>query len=416
MDFPRQVGLEIETESHGLMSARFQGTDASCVLAVVWSQLLPHGNRLYLPHHSTNNLPVIEEESQFFEETCKTLFRQYGVVVVRLKVKPSELENIRAAMEEDKKWIGKPLGPCGKIGLYSGAGLPWSKPVMQLRSIPGFQRTFELCLKACERFQSRYPYVIVNESVFLTERKSSTFKGLKTHKDNKVVPGAPEIGYLQGALYITSSSSKYDRFGALGAIIAATPEVSTDILVAAAGRAALTESALVSRGPKDRPVPKRVLGGDHMGVAAAKKAPKADLHSYIQTHCETHIREYIKALPSTPAATVSAATRDRTEFVKEHFGRPITSTAALEKALKDGSLSLRGTLIRAIDGGLSSSDLWSCKQGGPVRIACDVYAEAKRSNDNQVLSLWVSNSGQKKRVQDLTWKQPLRGSGKKVKV
>jgi len=87
------------------------------------------------------------------------VFRDYGVVVIRLNVATALRKVIVSTLCADVKGRQDDLGPCRKIGLMTGGGLPHCQGACMLRALPAYREFFMSMLEATGRFVPGVGYI-----------------------------------------------------------------------------------------------------------------------------------------------------------------------------------------------------------------------------------------------------------------
>ena len=406
-----QVCLVVES-ALGVRSTRIPGS-APAAYAVVWSQGAAHGNRLIRAQEddAPPTIPVLSVSSPAFKTSAATSWADYHAIFVQLQVSEECVQNLRAQFAQSFAKMGGKLPPCALIGLFSGGGLPHSDVAVALRSLPGFADLL-LAARHCDgrEVSEDLPRIMTSGCVLGTSAAKSRYSGLSLHRDNDIVSGCKEVFYIHGQVFLRPPAEGFLRSGCLSAILPATPEVYRDHLVGLASRSSMTESALIHKGPRDRPAPGYVYGGPAQTLSQCNSRSNEELCDFITKNCPSYLRAL---LPPAPAADeILNAKRALLKRLADDLGPAISSVPAL-RALAAKGEPIRALLMRGLAGEMTPHDLRKVWPGGPVHVAENVFSESARGLDPQHVVRWVGNTGRKRRRAESTWTQPLGPASKK---
>ena len=419
MPFPDQLSFFANTPL-GKKFFRVQAFLAQCIYAIIWKQGMEHGSERLRPEDEVELLPIISQRSATWAESARTLWTDYGVIVLELDVSAARVSELVGIFKEEIKQMNGHIGPSNSVGLRTGGGLPYMKFCLRLRALPGFRAAFQLVMEMDGRWTNELPYIWANEA-FLCTRVKDNVKGLDPHRDNKLVGVdpqikkslAPELSHLQGQLLVGPGpqTKEYLCIGCLQAPLAVTPKIRKNVLETIAARCSITEGGTPSFQPNSRgdlcPV---VLGGPYLGLAAAQRTSEAELESFIRKNCTKDLVRLIP--PVVPARAQKKALQELHDMVASSMGRLITSDKSFQAAVARDGRNIRAILIRALAGGLTVNDLWRLYPGGPNKVADLVYTYSCERMDRSLLRAWVGNAGQKRRMADQVWSQDKGKRGK----
>jgi len=363
-----------------------------------WNQSLEHGNELVGSNQTVDVLPLLDFDSPYFEASAEQLWKDYGVLGVRLNPSPAVIGKLRDSFRTTIRSMRGNMGPCARLGLFSGGGLPHSDFSLLMRKLKGVRETWELVQRVDGRFQETLSYSLAYESMLATQdrSRSKTYQGLKGHKDTDVVKNAKEVFFNQSAIILWPPEQGYYRTGCLTAPLAVTEWTYRQTLVCCACRYSQAESGSIGKGPNERPTPSYIHGGPLLSLPEARKLSNADLRKWIVQNCSSAISA---SLPAEPSPAYLRRERKHLESnIETVVGKPISTVAALERGFATGNV--RSTLIRALLGGMELTDLWSVRRGAPIGIAHAVFKKVIETHDVTHISRWVGNAGQYRRAKD----------------
>ena len=293
------------------------------------------------------------------------------------------------------------MGPCARLGLFTGGGYPHSRVCLGLRAIPGWKKVWEIVARQEGSWCSHLPQIVPHQAMFASTKDQPAYSGLHLHKDNAVVPGAPEVFHNQGALLIFPPPQNYLRSGCLTSLFPATDACYRDTLVSIAARACQCETGQPAKGPLDRPAPKTILGGKYVRRHIAKEMTEKDLYSFCKKQCRSDL---VSALPGKPGRRqLDLARKEFLRVLSESIGPAISSEATLSREWgrkNNGDSSRKSLMMRALAGGLRSDILWRVFVGCPNNVAIAVFEEAERILNPSLILRWVANSGRRRRKAD----------------
>ena len=336
---------------------------------------------------------------------------------------------------------GQTLPPVAMYGLRTAGGWPFQSFARQMRAIPEWKSCWETIAKIDGRHCDALPHYATLEPVAVTHEKDS-FTSLKGHRDNKLVPGAPEIFANQSLGLLCPPLLHYLRTGCFTTFLPVTNALYEDRLRSVICRYSETETGIVSRAPQVYGLPKCVFGGSYIGLAKAREMSCEELEEW---QCNNLQKDMSALIPSKPApqalrrtviknifklcetcggrgggkhfVMLSNSFEQATVHVRELLEKAVESTCGplirTERKLKSEAAgnsaegSKRKLLLRAIAGGVESKHIWRICRGAPVKVAQDVFSQAQRLADCSMIARWIANSGKRKRSADMVWQQPL---------
>lgn len=294
-----QVGLQIET-AVGTRYCRIPGKEVG-VFAVMWWQGVPHRN-CRMPHNShVLSLPILEQRAQHAAAVAKTLWQDYGGVLLwRLDVTDSTAQQLRQNFETDVGQLGMQLGPWAAGGMRTGGGLPWGKFAVQAAGLPELWQAYQTTSTIAGHYLD-VPRIPALGAVLGTKR-TDCFTGLKLHTDNNKVEGAPEIACLNCAVLVWPPAHGFLRSAVIVNFVPATESQLHQHLVAALSRSSQCEDGCVRKGPFEMPSPGFALGGKEKyrrpgeipTIQEANRLSKAELLSKIKLCCQGYIVERVE--------------------------------------------------------------------------------------------------------------------------
>ena len=372
------------------------------LVAFVWKQNTPHGNKHYQPGDLV--LPIITQGSQHWILNAECMWKDYGCLVVLLDEKCSVYDYLVKTFAKDVAFLGKALGPCRRIGIFTGGGLPHSEAAVTARNLKTFCEVFELCLHFEERFAPHCEYVTVHEGLAMAKMGDKTYKGLPLHTDNNVISRAPEVWYLQGSVTLSPAPEGFARVAVLGARVPHTEEQHRRLLIAVATRRSACETGCIGKGPLDRPAPSDVLGGDFLGLKAANALSNTELEKFIQEKCDKRLGTLCPPAPNAEALRLCYTAL--LQQLEGKIGTALTTKEQMKSAWQRHKkfTGRRVILMRGIMGGQSASTLYKiCGRGAPVYVAQQVWKQFQTMFDVGPVVNWTSNSGQcgKRKVSDI---------------
>ena len=416
-----QVCLFVQKDGGVRRWARIPKTERPGIYCAIWSQGYVHGNALVKAIDSVKAFPIIDEGTETCATSIVTLFEDHGCVVLKLNSDVPEKMHTQFSMSflDALRECGgrrQQLGPCARLGLMTGGGLPFSKFATDLRNLSAFKSVWQEVLRCEKRFDADMHLLATHEAVLMTRSDLKGYKGLAGHRDNNKVSakGSPvkEITFLQGQLLLHPPPERFVRCGVLASLVPLSAASYHRQLISLRTRYAQCENGCVARSPLERPRAHAVLGGPHLKLKSAQKYTEAQLEDFVRKNCALHLRRSMSNAPS--ATEEKAALESFLRDVRGRIGAPISTESALKKAI--GSEGVRSGLIRAFAGQLSVSTMWRVSPGGPIQRAQAVYEAAAECFDCGMLAAWVSNVGRKRRAADSAVILPNRERIKKRKV
>ena len=367
--------------------------------ALFFQNGMEHGNQFYPAHDATPALPILEQSSPTFHASVLAMFNDLGVLFVRLDAPLDDYAAIRRGFISALQPLGDKVGPCQRIGLLTGAGLPLTPAAVRFRSLPSYRSAWKIFASASGRWSDTLPHAATFQGLLMTTESAVSarrYTGLEAHIDNNLVAHAPEITGIQSMLLINPPPRGLVRSGYLSSLIAVTEQVHRDFRLTVATMSSQSECGGVAKGARERPAPEYIHGGALLTLAEARSMTDEELDAFIVAHRPLYLQE---ALPRKPSdAQLQAAWDELVSFVAANVGRPIRTPLALSKAVAGRTCGPRAALIRALAGELPSTVLWKCCPGGPVEVAQRVWAHARRLQDLSIIESWVGNSGRKRRA------------------
>ena len=242
-------------------------------------------------------MPILQFDSAGFQSSAAALWHTDGIVMVAVRNRMTKQlrKCILKEISEYKKG-GQTLPPVAKCGLRTAGGWPHQGFATQFRAIPEWKSIWETIAKIDGRHCAALPHYATLEPLAITH-EDDAFVCLKGHRDNKLVPGAPEIFYNQSLGLLCPPLSRYLRTGCFTTFLPVTNELYKDRLRSVISRYSETETGLVSRAPQVYGLPKSVFGGAYIGYAEAKKMGPIKLERWQRNN----LREDMSALiPDKP--------------------------------------------------------------------------------------------------------------------
>jgi len=383
--------------------------DLHGVVGLVYPQSFGHGNKVL--EEGDVELPLLDQRSSTFKQAAKIMWDDYGVLACLLNCPLSQRMCLEKKANQDFQKMKGNIGPCARVGLLTGGGLPFGEFAVSARSLKCFHDLFQLCATQAGRWVEGVPYYPVEEGLpALPAGVQHIYKGLPEHTDNNVVKGAPEVYHLQGSVSLFPVPSGFLRLTALCGFQAPTDYQQRQQLLALATRTSRAEDGRLGKGPLERPKPGAVLGGPFLKLVEAQKLSNDELKHFIQEKCPPYM---VALLPSKFAAD---GLDKAIAQVCKILGPPIFTTSAFMAEMgKVESDCIRSLLMRALLGGVDQNFYANGHTGVPVKMARNVFEHFKKTWDPMVILNWAGNSGRHKRKVGPMMLQPCGIPAKKLK-
>ena len=355
---------------------------------LIWTQGELHGNGQCRVRDRCCALPILELSCQTFYASLKSLWSIMPAVVVRLSGSATEQATMTKMLQDDLQKLQKPIGPCKRLGLMTGGGLPHGRYACGLRAMSGVDEILKFVWSVDGRYVPGVRYLKTRQALLLTEtgRKSE----LSYHRDNNIFEDSPQVYRLQAAVIQHPPATKrFKRTGTLLSIVPETLSTKRTMAEILATRDSMCECGRPGKGALDRPTPTRVLCGPRMNPDEARKSSIEELVSYITKYVDK--RSYV----DIPLSLLSNKHANYTEFDKilaTEIGRPIKSISTFLHVVADNS-DARRTAIRGLMGGLDQSSMHQTRAISCVSKAVEVYAEARRTMDVVLIKQWIGGGG-----------------------
>ena len=252
-----QVCTWVRTRSGEQRSLMIPGI-VCCAVLFLWSQGLEHGAFKFVPCKGfTHGKPMalLCTNMVGFRENVALMWQEYGAIAVVLSdVGTANVNRVKKKFLNMLRGFGRQrqIGPSGSLGIRSGGRLPMSGVARSMRKFPGVKVVWDIVQDIDGRATSSLPSIPTFEPMAITF-EGDKFKGLKGHKDNKIVAGAQELFLNQSFIVLWPPPKGLLRAGTAGSFLPVTDWVYRNFLLCAATGYSQTESSMVSRGPYDRP-------------------------------------------------------------------------------------------------------------------------------------------------------------------
>jgi len=390
-------------QTAGGMRVLETNTKVTGLVACIWKQGMPHGNKRY-EAQSDICLPVLHQKDVNYEHNWKQMWSDFGVVATCLDEHPKVQQSLTAQFLKDMKTLGLPRGPCARLGLLTGGGLPYCKFARDARSLMSFQQLW----RDVYTFDGRGPPAafgdpvtlsmsMMEESLAAVPMRCSTYVGLPSHTDNNMVEGCAEIFHLQGSVTLSPPPQGWGRVAALMAMQFQTHFQYRQSLLGLSTRSGRCEWGCVGKGPLDRPSPHFIFRGSTLKVSEAEAMANEDLHAWIKNKTDKSIKDLVTEPMQIWGLTYQGAEKKLMKCMAlELGGAPLTEAKALKKAFRlRGVQGLRHVIMRAVLGGkLTDAEIYEAtRQGIPLASARRVCIHFKQTWDKKVIFLWCGNSG-----------------------
>ena len=150
-------------------------------------------------------------------------------------------------LADDLRAMKGRIGPCKRLGMYTGGGLPYGEFARYVRSIPGVQESFLHVLRLDERYVADVPYVVTPQALLLAMKGKKSL--LELHRDNDFIPNCPMAFRLQGSItQFPPTSKRFTRTAALYSMVPATEPVVRAFTTALCTRDSMCASGAIAKG------------------------------------------------------------------------------------------------------------------------------------------------------------------------
>ena len=283
------------------------------------------------------------------------------------------------------------------MGLLTGAGLPFSKFAVDMRSLPAFkvlwQEVREIdgrgppCPRSSEKHFGDVPMF---EGLACTGAKCKTYMGLEAHTDDNLMSDTSLVFHLQGSITVAEPVKGWDRVAVLAAFQPRTASMHQRMLRALVGRISQCEWGCLGKGPRERPAPQKVIGGFGPTHSEVEKMSEAELQCYIKKELPAHLQFNLS--PVTDEQYKAEETKQLNALCMKLGGPQLSSTSALKTAWRARkTLGLRSILFRAAAGGIPDSEVYKFGTGLPVAQCGRVFKHFLENWDQKPVIMWASS-------------------------
>ena len=204
--------------------------DAPGVYVIVHSQGELHGNGLCKSGKDYPCLPILDYQADTFWHNLGTMWDRFPAVMVRIPIGFNQRKNITDAFKKDLLPMKGSIGPCKRIGLMTGGGLPHGGFAMALKGVPGVTEVIDEIYRLDGRYVEGARYQHTRQAVLLTKKERRKKKGarskLKNHRDNNIFKECPELYHIQAQIVLSPPATcSYIRTGVLTSRVPMTDSV-----------------------------------------------------------------------------------------------------------------------------------------------------------------------------------------------
>lgn len=146
--------------------------DGAGFYLLLWSQGELHGNGLCTQCCECKTLPIIEFGSTTFYASLRSSWDIMPAVLCRLPASAADRHAMSAKLKSDLGKLGGSIGPCQRLGLMTGGGLPHGSFANAMRSVKGVDAIMKMIWALDGRLVPGVPYVKTRQAVLLAKKKN----------------------------------------------------------------------------------------------------------------------------------------------------------------------------------------------------------------------------------------------------
>ena len=102
----------------------------------------------------------------------KAMWMFWGVVVVKISISQSQKSSLKDDWNYDFRQLGTPVGPCQRIGLYTGGGLPHGRFPTNMKHVKGVRETIEAIYEMDGRMVPGVEYGFTRQAILMAKGAS----------------------------------------------------------------------------------------------------------------------------------------------------------------------------------------------------------------------------------------------------